>query len=308
MAGVIATEVRYRLRARRYDAGRHKQPQREDGTVAKKSDPGNGLRQLLRVEPGKRLDLAHLDCSATFGREKSKAEDALAANLARLTDLQERIYAEAKHAVLIVLQGIDAAGKDGTIAAIAGAFNPQGTTVTSFKVPTPEEAAHDFLWRVHAAVPGKRQIGIFNRSHYEQVLIVRVHNLEPEEAWRRHYGEIRDWERMLTDEGVTILKFFLAIDKDEQRQRFQERVDDPTKRWKFAMGDLEERKLWDGYQAAFQEMLTETSTDYAPWYVIPANRNWLRNLAVSEIVADVIDELNPQYPEPEAGIEGLKVV
>jgi PPK2 family polyphosphate:nucleotide phosphotransferase len=283
-------------------------PRQEDGTVAKKSDPGSGFRQLLRVEPGKRLDLAHLDCSATFGREKSKAEAALAANLARLTDLQERIYAEAKHAVLIVLQGIDAAGKDGTIRIIAGAFNPQGTPVTSFKVPTTKEAAHDFLWRVHAAVPGRGEIGIFNRSHYEQVLVVRVHSLEPEERWRRHYGEIRDWERMLSDEGVTILKFFLAIDKDEQRQRFQERVDDPTKRWKFAMGDIEERKLWDGYRAAFQEMLTETSTDYAPWYVIPANRNWLRNLAVSEIVADAIDELNPQYPEPAAGIEGLKVI
>jgi len=225
-----------------------------------------------------------------------------------LTDLQERLYAEAKHAVLIVLQGIDAAGKDGTISVIAGAFNPQGTPVTSFKVPSTKEAAHDFLWRVHAAVPGKGEIGIFNRSHYESVLIVRVHNLEPEEQWRRHYSEIREWERMLTDEGVTILKFFLAIDKDEQRQRFQDRVDDPTKRWKFHLADIEERKFWDDYRAAFEEMLAETSTDYAPWYLIPANHNWLRNLAVSEIVADAIDEMDPQYPEAAVGIEGLKVV
>ncbi len=207
-----------------------------------------------------------------------------------------------------MLQGIDAAGKDGTIKVIAGAFNPQGTTVTSFKVPTAKELAHDFLWRVHAAVPGKGEIGIFNRSHYEQVLVVRVHNLEPEARWRRHYREILDWERMLTDEGVTIIKFFLAIDKEEQRRRFQERVDDPTKRWKFALGDLEERKLWDDYRAAFEEMLVETSTDYAPWYAIPANRNWLRDLAVSEIVADVLNELDPQYPEPAAGTEALKIV
>ena len=168
--------------------------------------------------------------------------------------------------------------------------------MTSFKVPTAEELAHDFLWRIHAAVPAKGDIGIFNRSHYEQVLIVRVHNLEPEARWRNHYREIRDWERMLTDEGVTILKFFLAIDKDTQRQRFQDRVDDPTKSWKFKPGDVAERKFWDDYTAAFEEMLTETSTDFAPWYLIPSNRNWLRNLAISEIVADAIDELNPEYP------------
>ena len=273
------------------------------------SDKGNqALRKLLIVKPGSKVDLAGFDCGATFGRDKKASEPAIEANLARLTSLQERIYAEAEHAVLIVLQGIDAAGKDGTISVIAGAFNPQGTPVTSFKVPSAREAAHDFLWRVHAAVPGKGEIGIFNRSHYESVLIVRVHNLEPEEQWRRHYGEIRDWERMLTDEGVTILKFFLAIDKDQQRQRFQDRVDDPTKRWKFHMADIEERKFWDGYRAAFEEMLVETSTDYAPWYLIPANHNWLRNLAVSEIVADAIDKLNPQYPPAAAGIEGLKVV
>jgi PPK2 family polyphosphate:nucleotide phosphotransferase len=266
------------------------------------------MRELTRVKPGDKIDLVAYDCGQTFGRDKVDAEKTLADNLARLSDLQNRIYAESKHAVLIVLQGIDAAGKDGTIHTIAGAFNPQGTPVTSFKVPTYKEAAHDFLWRVHAAVPGRGEIGLFNRSHYESVLVVRVHKLETEEHWRRHYRQIREWERMLTEEGVTILKFFLAIDKDEQRRRFQERVDDPTKRWKFALGDLDERKLWDDYRAAFEEMLAQTSTDYAPWQLIPANRNWLRNLAVSEIVADAIDELNPQYPEPATGIEGLKVV
>ena len=270
-------------------------------------DSKESLRKLLAVKPGAKVDLLNYDCGATLGRDKADAEKAIAANLSRLGDLQERVYAEAKHAILIVLQGIDAAGKDGTIRAIAGAFNPQGTPVTSFKEPTPEELAHDFLWRVHAAVPGRGEIGIFNRSHYEQVLIVRVHNLEPEKAWRRHYGEIRDWEKMLTDEGVTILKFFLAIDKDEQRQRFQDRVDDPTKRWKFSMGDIAERKLWDDYRAAFEEMLTETSTGYAPWYAIPANRNWFRNLAVSEIVADTIDALKPEYPPAAAGVKGTTI-
>jgi PPK2 family polyphosphate:nucleotide phosphotransferase len=273
-----------------------------------KKETERSLRELLRVKPGEKMDLAAYDCGRTFGREKDDADDVLAANLARLADLQGRIWAEAKHAILIVVQGIDAAGKDGTIKVVAGAFNPQGTPVTSFKVPTPKEAGHDFLWRVHAAVPGRGEIGIFNRSHYEQVLVVRVHKLEPEARWRRHYREIRDWERMLTDQGVTILKFFLAIDKDTQRERFQERVDDPTKRWKFALGDLEERKLWNDYRAAFEEMLAETSTDFAPWYVIPSNRNWLRNLAVSEIVADALDDLSPRYPEPAAGIVGLKVV
>jgi PPK2 family polyphosphate:nucleotide phosphotransferase len=274
------------------------------------SSPSNGglFRDRLRVDPGTKVDLAHFDCGATFGREKGEAEVALNAYSKRLADLQERLYAEAKHALLIVLQGIDAAGKDGTIRVIAGAFNPQGTPVTSFKEPTPKELAHDYLWRVHAALPGKGEIGIFNRSHYEQVLIVRVHNLESEERWRRHYVQIRDWERMLTDEGVTILKFFLAIDKDEQRRRFQDRVDDPTKRWKIATSDIAERRFWDDYRVAFEEMLSETSTDFAPWYLIPANRNWLRDLAVGEIVTDAMDALNPQYPEAAPGLEGLKVV
>jgi PPK2 family polyphosphate:nucleotide phosphotransferase len=268
---------------------------------------GRSFRDMLGVKPGEKIDLARYDCGATFGRKKDEAAVELTMNLERLTELQERIYAEAKHAVLIVLQGIDAAGKDGTIRVIAGAFNPQGTPVTSFKVPTPKELAHDYLWRIHAAVPGKGEIGIFNRSHYEQVLVVRVHNLEPEAQWRRHYGEIRDWEKMLTQEGLTIVKFFLCIDKDEQRRRFQERVDDPKKRWKFSTADLAERKLWDQYRAAFEEMLAETSTGYAPWHLIPSNHNWVRNLVVSEIVADVLDELDPQYPEPETGIEKIKV-
>ena len=269
---------------------------------------GKDFRKLLRVKRGDAVDLGKFDYQETFGRKKDSAEVDLTSVLARLTDLQARIYAEAKHPVLMVLQGIDAAGKDGTIKVIAGAFNPQGTPVTSFKVPTPLEMAHDYLWRIHQHIPGKGEIGIFNRSHYEDVLIVRVHNLVPEERWRKRYEHIRDFEQMLTDEGVTIVKFFLAIDNEEQRARFQDRIDDPVKRWKFSPSDVAERKLWDQYALAFGEMLGETSTDNAPWYLIPANRNWLRDLAIGEILADTLDGLAPVYPPAAPGVEGTKVV
>ena len=272
-----------------------------------KKDGQRSFRELLVVAPGSKVDLGDFDAGETFGREKDAAETELETVLERLADLQARLWAEAKHPVLVVVQGIDAAGKDGTIRAIAGAFNPQGTPVTSFKVPSPAELAHDYLWRVHRQIPARGEIGIFNRSHYEEVLVVRVHGLVPEERWRRRYGHIREFERMLTDEGVTIVKLFLAIDKDEQRQRFQERVDDPAKRWKFSFGDLEERKRWDDYRAAFEEMLEETSTGYAPWYLVPGNRNWLRNLAVGQILADTLDDLKPAYPPAVEGAEGVKV-
>ena len=275
--------------------------------MAPKKADRTGFRALLQVKPGTKVDLARFDCGATFGREKDAATDELAGVLARLTNLQERLWAEAAHAVLVVIQGIDAAGKDGTIRVIAGALNPQGTPVASFKAPTPLELAHDYLWRVHQRVPARGEIGIFNRSHYEDVLIVRVHGLVPEKRWRRRYEHIRNFEKMLTDEGVTIVKFFLAIDRDEQRARLQDRVDDPTKRWKFNPGDLAERARWDDYRAAFQEMLEETSTAYAPWYLVPANRNWLRNLAVGEILADALDALKPAYPAAAPGVEGTIV-
>jgi PPK2 family polyphosphate:nucleotide phosphotransferase len=275
--------------------------------AAKKDDP-KAFEALLRVKPGAKVDLAGLDCAATFGRDKDAATDELSRVLVRLAELQARIWAEAKHAILVVIQGIDAAGKDGTIKVIAGAFNPQGTPVTSFKVPSSIDLAHDYLWRVHQRVPAKGEIGIFNRSHYEDVLIVRVHALVPEERWRARFEQIRNFEKMLTDEGVTIVKLFLAIDKDEQRARFQDRVDDPTKNWKFSPGDLAERSRWDDYSVAFGEMLGETSTSYAPWYLVPANRNWLRNLAVGEILADTLDALKPAYPAAAAGVAGTKVV
>jgi PPK2 family polyphosphate:nucleotide phosphotransferase len=257
------------------------------------------LREQLRVEPGKRLSLADVDPAATHGWKKPAAEKATDEQRERLADLQDRLWAEDRHKLLVILQGIDAAGKDGTIQKVMEALNPQGCTVSAFKVPTPEELAHDFLWRIHKRVPASGEIGIFNRSHYEDVLVVRVHELVPKSVWSKRYRLIRDFERHLTDTGTTVLKFFLYISSDEQRQRFQERYDDPTKRWKFSLGDLEERKLWDRYIAAFEDALSETSTENAPWYVIPANRNWFRNLAVASILADMMDDLKPAYPAPE---------
>ena len=258
------------------------------------------LRAQLRVEPGTKVHLEKFDPSETHGHTKAASEKELADGLVRLSGLQDRLWAEAKHPVLVVLQGIDAAGKDGTLGHVMSAFNPQGCPVTDFKVPSPIEMSHDYLWRVHQHVPAKGEIGIFNRSHYEDVLVVRVHDLVPKMTWKKRYDQINAWEQMLVDEGTTIVKFFLVIDRDEQRRRIQDRYDDPTKRWKFKMGDLDERKLWDDYQAAFDDVLTKTSTDWAPWYVIPANRNWFRNLAVSTILADTIADLKPDYPpEPD---------
>jgi PPK2 family polyphosphate:nucleotide phosphotransferase len=254
------------------------------------------LSDALRVKPGSRVRLERMDPGATFGHVKAMSTEATLEQMIRLRDLQDRLWAEAKHSVLVVLQGIDAAGKDGTIAKVMEAFNPQGCPVSSFKVPSSEELAHDFLWRVHKRTPGKGEIGIFNRSHYEDVLVVRVHGLVPRRVWSKRYDQINDFERTLTEAGTTIVKFFLMIDRDEQRKRFQERVENPKKRWKFSLGDLEERKLWDDYQAAFDEALTRTSTPAAPWYVIPANRNWFRNLAVATILADTIASLKPSYP------------
>jgi PPK2 family polyphosphate:nucleotide phosphotransferase len=266
------------------------------------------FRSELCIKPGTRVRLEKRDHGDTFGWDKASAAPETAKQLTRLTELQDRFWAEAKRSVLVVLQGIDAAGKDGTINKVMEAFNPQGCPVTSFKVPSAEELAHDYLWRVHKAVPRKGEIGIFNRSHYEDVLVVRVHEIVPKSVWSKRYDQINAFERHLTANGTTIVKFFLSIDKDEQRDRFQSRFDDPKKRWKFSMGDLEERKRWDDYQAAFDEAITKTSTAEAPWYVIPANRNWLRNLAVASILADTIADLKPQYPPVAADVPADLVI
>jgi PPK2 family polyphosphate:nucleotide phosphotransferase len=272
--------------------------------MARSSDE---LRSALRVRPGARVDLSSIDPSATYGRVKETASAELEEGLARLTSLQDRLWAEGKRRVLVVLQGIDAAGKDGTLRHVMGAFNPQGCPVTSFKVPSAEELAHDYLWRVHRRAPGTGEIGVFNRSHYEDVLIVRVHDLVPKEVWSRRYEQINAFERLLVEEGTTIVKFFLYIDRDELRERFQARLDDPDKRWKYRLGDLEELKRWNDYIAAFEEALTRCSTADAPWYIIPSNRKWFRNLAVANILADTLDDLDPHYPPAPEDLTGVVV-
>lgn len=275
--------------------------------AARQEPKGDRLGEKLVVKPGSKVDLSKIDPAATFGHTKADAQADLADGLKRLESLQERLWASKAAQILIVLQGIDTAGKDGTVRHVMDAFNPQGCQVVGFGVPTETEAAHDYLWRHHLAAPAKGWLSIFNRSHYENVLVVRVHDLVPKKVWSRRYDHINDWERMLVDEGTTILKFFLLIDRDEQRKRLQSRIDTPEKQWKFKVADLKERLLWDQYMAAYEDALSRCSTDWAPWYVIPSNRNWFRNLAVAEIVADAMDDLKLKYPEPASGIEGTVV-
>jgi PPK2 family polyphosphate:nucleotide phosphotransferase len=263
------------------------------------------LSKHLIAAPGAKTKLNAIDPDATHGIEKQRGNERLAKNLERLSVLQYQLYAEARRSVLVVLQGIDAGGKDGTIKHVMSGLNPQGVTVTSFKVPEGEEKRHDFLWRVHRAVPTYGDLGIFNRSHYEQVLVVRVHDLEPKAVWSKHYDEINNFERMLSNNGVTILKFLLYISKDEQAKRFRERLEDKTKNWKFSMGDVKEREYWDEYIAAYDDLLRKCSTEYAPWYVIPANHNWFRNLAVSEILVETLEKMDLKYPKATADVSKI---
>jgi PPK2 family polyphosphate:nucleotide phosphotransferase len=265
------------------------------------------LRDALVVRPGSKVRIANLDPDDTHGHSRGRASTELQHGLDRLTSLQDRIYAESKHRILIVIQGIDAAGKDGTVNHVMSAFNPSSCFVTSWKAPSAVELAHDYLWRIHQRTPAKGEISVFNRSHYEDVLVVRVHELVPKAVWSKRYEQINDFERTLAAEGTTILKFFLLIDRDEQKQRLQARLDDPNKHWKFRVGDLAERKLWDSYMAAYEEMLARCSTDVAPWYVIPANKKWFRNLAVADIVADTLDELKPVYPPSPDDLTGVVI-
>jgi len=224
----------------------------------------------------------------------------------RIDRLQEALYAEGKRALLVVLQGRDTAGKDGTIRKVFGPLNPQGLIVTSFKAPTALEPAHDYLWRVHLAVPPKGTIGIFNRSHYEAVLAVRLHQLVPESVWRPRYEEINQFERALTENGVTILKFFLHISRNEQLERLRARLDDPAKYWKFSEGDLAERDRWEAYTAAYEEALARTSTPAAPWWVVPADKKYLRDLVVAQVVAETLERMDPKYPGPPEGLDELR--
>ena len=238
---------------------------------------------------------------------KAAAEAELVAVRARIRDLQERLYAERKQSLLVVLQAIDTGGKDGTIRHVFEGVNPQGCRVSSFKTPSAEELDHDFLWRYHREVPARGMIGVFNRSHYEDVLIVRVKQLVPEALWRPRYDLINDFERLLTLSGTTVLKIFLHISKDEQKERLESRLADPTKNWKFDPSDLVERQAWDSYQAASQDALTLCGTRLAPWHVVPANRKWFRNLAVGRLIAGTLEAMDPQFPEPKADLRGVTV-
>lgn len=261
-----------------------------------------------RLQPEKPIRLSELTTSGNdYHPDREQAEDEFRQLRDELSELQRRLYAEDKHRVLVVLQATDAGGKDGTIRKVFREVNPQGVRVTSFKVPSKEELAHDFLWRVHKAVPRRGMIGVFNRSHYEDVLVVRVHKLVPESVWRPRYELINNFEHMLNSTGTTILKFYLHISNEEQRERFQDRIDEPDKNWKFSFEDVEKRKLWDDYMAAFEEMLNRTTTSWAPWYVIPADQKWYRNLAISKVIVRALRDLDPQYPRPEKELTGLVV-
>ncbi len=263
----------------------------------------------FRLTGGSRLDLNDHDPTAKpgFDGKKRQGRKALEELKPRLADLQRRLWAEGERGLLVVLQAMDTGGKDGTIRHVFGGVNPQGVHVRSFGVPTEWELRHDYLWRVHQHAPERGAITIFNRSHYEDVLVVRVKKLVAEERWSRRYEHIRAFERLLADEGTVIVKFFLHISKEEQRRRLQARLDDPTKNWKFRRGDLDDRALWDEYQRAYEDAITETSTDYAPWFVVPADRKWYRNLVVSTVLVETLEGMDLRYPEPEGDLSGIVI-
>jgi PPK2 family polyphosphate:nucleotide phosphotransferase len=266
------------------------------------------LAERFRVEPGKRLVLAKRDpADASAFPHRGEAEVQTRADAKIINEWQDKLFAEGKRALLVILQGTDTAGKDGTIRHVFNETGPLGVSVTSFRRPSEEELAHDFLWRVHLACPRRGSIGIFNRSHYEDVLVGRVRKLAPADEIERRYDQINAFERMLTENGTAILKFMLHISRKEQGERLQERLDQPKSRWKFNPGDLDDRKLWNEYQAAYEIMLNRCSTPWAPWHVIPADRKWARNAAVAAIVRETLEAMNPQYPEPDWNPEDFKV-
>ena len=260
------------------------------------------------VKPGTRAKLSKFKTDDTGDfKVKRDGKNATERNLKKIDELQEVLYAQAKHAVLIVLQAMDAGGKDGTIESIFSGVNPQGCQVTSFKAPSHLELSHDYLWRVHSACPARGMIGIFNRSHYEDVLITRVKKLVPKAVWRNRYRHINEFERMLADEGTTIIKFYLHISKAEQNDRMKSRLADPAKHWKFNPADIVEGKRWDDYMGAFEDALSQCSTDHAPWYVVPADHKWYRNWVVSDIIARTMKKLDLKYPAAAEGLDKIKL-
>lgn len=261
------------------------------------------------VIPGTRVNLEEWDPSDSnaFPVNKEAGEKLSKDLIEELMDLQELLYAQHQHKVLIILQAFDTGGKDGTIRHVFSGVNPQGVKVASFKVPTQVELDHDYLWRIHKQVPAKGEMTIFNRSHYEDVLVVRVHKLVRKAVWEKRYDQINAFEKLLTEEGTVILKFFLNIDKEEQRQRLLARLDEPNKRWKFNPNDLKERKLWSDYLLAYEDAITKTSTEWAPWYIVPSNRKWYRNLVIASIIVERLKSLKMSYPQQENfDIEGYR--
>lgn len=265
--------------------------------------------ERYRVKEDEQIQLKDFDPGdvGKFDGEKDEGLELLGELNQELEQLQELLYAEHKHRVLVVLQGMDTSGKDGVIRHVFEGVNPQGVRVASFKVPTPEELDHDYLWRIHKQTPGKGEIVIFNRSHYEDVLVVRVHELVPETVWKKRYEQIREFERQLVQEGTIILKFFLHIDLDEQKERLQARLDDPSKLWKFNPGDLKERARWDEYTQAYEDAINKTSTVEAPWYIVPANKKWYRNLVIASVLVDTLKKLDMQYPVPAEDLSGIVI-
>jgi PPK2 family polyphosphate:nucleotide phosphotransferase len=263
--------------------------------------------EKLQVKPGRKVDLHDFDPADTGLAPGNKEEtNAKSDKLCfKIGDLQELLFAEHKHKLLVVLQGMDTSGKDGTVRHVMRGVSPQSVRAVSFKQPTQVELEHDFLWRVHAQVPAAGEIVIFNRSHYEDVLIVRVHQLVHEKVWSKRYAQINEFERLLTESGTTILKFFLHISKEEQRDRLQARLDDPTKHWKFQHGDIEERMLWNDYMKAYQGALEKTSTDWAPWTVVPSDKKWFRNYVVAKTVVDTLESFKMKYPQPDLKAEKI---
>ena len=266
------------------------------------------IARALRVTPGKPARLTARDPGdrLALGR-KDEAHGVLETLSVRLDDLHDRLWAEAKRSVVLVLQGMDAAGKDGTIRRVLSGLNPQGCAVVNFKAPSPTELAHDYLWRVHAALPARGILGVMNRSHYEDVVVGRIIGAVDDDQQARRFRHIREFERMLTDEGTAVVKVFLHISKEEQRARLQERIDNPEKNWKFRRADLDVRAKWDEYHEQYERAISATSTSWAPWYVVPGDHKWVRDIAVSTLLVDVLTELDPRIPEPEAGLDGVIV-
>jgi PPK2 family polyphosphate:nucleotide phosphotransferase len=265
--------------------------------------------QRYRVRPGERVRLRRIrpDSTAGFSGAKDEGRKELEELTGELAKLQELLYAEHRHALLVVLQGIDSSGKDGTIRRVFDGVNPQGVRVASFKRPSTVEADHDFLWRVHAETPIRGEMVLFNRSHYEDVLVARVHGLVPPAVWERRYREINEFERMLSEEGTTVLKFFLHVSRAEQRRRLNERLDDPTKHWKFRESDVAERRRWSAYRRAYEEALSRTSTGWAPWYVVPSDRKWFRDLVVSDRIVHALRRLHMKYPPLPPEFRGTRI-